>query len=509
MQRSPQETLSVWEDFSQDASQFPMLNHNTNADVCIIGAGITGLTTAYILAKSGKKVVLVDAWDIAAGETGRTTAHLTAVLDERYHRLSSTFGEEKTRLIAESHMSAINRIEAIVKEENIDCDFERIDGYLLAKNEEQAKDLMDELEACKRVGFADAVLRSELPLGISEFNLAIQFPNQATFNITKYLQGLVKALKRLKVMIYTGSFVSEINSEEKNKGFVLMDNNIQINCSYIVVASNTPINNRVKMHTKQAAYRTYVVAYEIEKNTFGSFLYWDLDDPYHYVRIVQGETKDLMLIGGEDHKTGQCSDPNQRFINLDKWSHQNFKILGEMKYHWSGQVIEPVDSIAFIGRNPGNDNIFIATGFSGNGITYGTMAAMMFDDLIHDRSSSWTEVYEPSRKTLKSMPTYFEENLNVVACMVKDWVSGSEVDSEDNIPTGEGAVIREGAEKIAVYRDELGELKKCSAVCTHLGCIVQWNSEEKSWDCPCHGSRFDAEGKVLNGPASKPLEPKN
>lgn len=504
MQRGDNESFSVWHKNKQVEPRFYPLRENITSDVCIIGAGIAGLTTGYLLAKEGKLVTIVDAWGLASGETSRTTAHLTAVLDDRFFNLESLFGEDSARLAAESHMAAINRIENIVKEEQIDCDFERVDGYLVALDDDQRKDFDKEIEPIKRVGFADREVLTQVPIKGIKIGQAMRFPQQATFHIANYMIGLAAAFQELGGKIYTGSHINEVKGGDA--AYVKTDDDFKVTAQHIVVATNTPVNDWVKMHTKQAAYRTYVIGYQIPKDTYPSFLLWDMGNPYHYVRIVRRDAHDTLIVGGEDHKTGQADDMEARYQRLDMWAKQYFATLGPIKYRWSGQVMEPVDCLAFIGHNPiDKDNVYIATGDSGNGMTHGTIAGILITDLIHGRKNPWKEIYEPSRKSLKSAGTYIEENANVVGCMVKDWVAPSEVDSVDDIRIGEGAILRKGASKIAVYRDEQGVLHERSAVCTHLGCVVQWNGGEKSWDCPCHGSRFDCEGRILNGPAITPL----
>jgi Rieske Fe-S protein len=275
----------------------------------------------------------------------------------------------------------------------------------------------------------------------------------------------------------------------------------------VVVATNTPFNDRVTMHTKQAAYRSYVVGFEVPKDSFPAWLLWDMEDPYHYVRRVRGIARDVVIVGGEDHKTGEANDADARYRNLESWARANFSGLGAVAYRWSGQVMEPVDSLAFIGRNPGDDNVYIATGDSGHGMTHGTLAGMLISDLIAGQANPWTELYDPARKSLKSAGTFVGANADVVAHMVKDHVKGGDVTDRDDIRPGEGAVLRDGMSHVAVYRDKDGTLLEHSAVCTHLGCVVHWNSGEKSWDCPCHGSRFAVDGTVLNGPAAARLTP--
>jgi Rieske Fe-S protein len=289
---------------------------------------------------------------------------------------------------------------------------------------------------------------------------------------------------------------------------VALEDGRQIHAQHVIVATNTPFIDRVKMHTKQAAYRTYVVGLAVPSGVFPSVLLWDLEDPYHYVRVVRGRDGggDVLIVGGEDHKTGQAENPAARFEKLTQWAREHFSGLGDVKYRWSGQVMEPIDGLAYIGRNPGDKNIYVVTGDSGNGMTHGTLAGMIISDLIAGRENSWAALYDPARKTLKAADSFLHENANVVGHLVKDWLSRGEVKERNEIPPGSGALLREGLEMLAVYRDTDGQFVELSAACTHLGCVVQWNEVESSWDCPCHGSRFAPDGAVLCGPAPKPLE---
>jgi Rieske Fe-S protein len=277
-----------------------------------------------------------------------------------------------------------------------------------------------------------------------------------------------------------------------------------VECSAGVIATNSPTNDVVAIHTKQAPYRTYALAAPIPKDSISLALYWDTEDPYHYVRLQPAADHDLLIIGGEDHKTGQ-GDPNVSFAKLEKWARERFVMIRETEFRWSGQVLEPVDCVAFIGRNPGDDHVYVATGDSGMGMTHGTIAGILLTDLIQGRRNPWAELYDPTRKTVGAVPEFIKENVNVAA-QYGDWVKPGNVATSDDIRAGEGALIRSGAKKIAVYRDPERGLHACSAVCTHLGCLVSWNSVEKSWDCPCHGSRFDPLGRVLNGPAVRDLQ---
>jgi Rieske Fe-S protein len=275
----------------------------------------------------------------------------------------------------------------------------------------------------------------------------------------------------------------------------------------IVVATNVPVNDRVAIHTKQAAYRTYVVGLRVTGSALPRALYWDTGDPYHYVRLGSGAgTEDVLIVGGEDHKTGQAEETEQRFARLVAWARARFPVGNEVVCRWSGQIIEPIDSLAFIGRNPGDTHIYIATGDSGNGMTHGTIAGVLLTDLIAGRDNAWASLYSPSRITLRAATEFAKENLNVAAQYV-DLVTAGDVDSPAALMPGSGAVVRDGFKKIAIYRDEHGALHRHSAICPHLGCVVAWNDTENTWDCPCHGSRFDPLGGVLNGPAISSLRP--
>jgi glycine/D-amino acid oxidase-like deaminating enzyme/nitrite reductase/ring-hydroxylating ferredoxin subunit len=502
MQRDVRESVSPWHDpFAERIESLPP----DDATVCVIGAGITGLTTAYLLQREGLEVQVIDAHGLGAGETGRTTAHLTAVLDDRLSHLEKLFGRERVRLAVASHQAAIDRIEIIAHEEGINCDFERVDGFLMCTGVGQRELLLREQDATGWAGFPDVERLHSLQHGPFSFEgLGLRFPKQATFHPSLYLHGLARAFVRRGGRISAGARAVKVQGGRVAN--VTLADDRRIHAEHIVVATNTPFNDRVRMHTKQSAYRTYVVGFEVPKNSFPSFLLWNLDDPYFYARrVVLGE-RDLIIVGGADHKTGQENDAAKRYRFIENWSRTHFRELGEVSHRWSGQVMEPIDGLAFIGRNPlDDDNVYIATGDSGHGMTHGTLAGMLIGDLIQGRANPYAELYDPSRKTLRAASTFIGENANMVRHMVGDWVRGAEVDDVADIPREQGAILRNGVAPVAVYRDIDGVLHERSAVCTHLGCVVQWNAGEKSWDCPCHGSRYGIDGEVLNGPARAPL----
>jgi glycine/D-amino acid oxidase-like deaminating enzyme/nitrite reductase/ring-hydroxylating ferredoxin subunit len=440
---------------------------------------------------------------LAAGETGRTTAHLTHALDDRYFHLAKIRGKDITRLAAQSHTEAISRIESIINSEGIDCDFERLDGYLFLPPGRSQRTLKRELAAAQQAGLTEVELVDRSPLTTFDTGPCLRFPRQGQFHPMKYLSGLVDAIRRNKSRLFTHAQVSDVKGGNPTR--VETQQGHVVRARAVVVATNTPITDVVSIHTKQFPYRTYAIGAKVPADSVPHALWWDTLDPYHYIRMQGSET---IIIGGEDHKTGQEDEPRKRFQSLERWARKRFPIE-EVKFRWSGQILETMDGLAFIGKDPsGLENVYIATGDSGMGMTHGTIAAMLLSDLIAGRTNPWTEVYDPNRKAVRGFADFVRENLNV-ASQYADWVTPGDVDSTNEIQPGHGAVIRDGASKVAVYREDKGELHTMSAVCTHLGCIVNWNGVEKTWDCPCHGSRFDSLGRVVNGPATRDLAPVN
>jgi len=500
MKDDSQRSTSIWMATADTPSQ-SRLKESIRTDICIIGAGIAGLTTAYLLAREGRSVVVLDDGVSGGGMTGRTTAHLTNAYDDRYLEIEKLHGEEGARLTAESHTAAIEKISEIIAAEKIDCDFEWLDGFLFCAPEHSVDLLDDELEASHRAGLngVEKVVRAP----VESFNTgpALRFPRQAQFHPLKYLDGLVKAIMRDDGRLFGQTHATKI--EGGPEATIETSHGPVVKSEVVVVATNTPVNDRVAIHTKQAPYVTYVIGVRVPKASVTRALYWDTGDPYHYLRLQREDDYDVLIVGGEDHKTGQANDGNERFARLEQWTRERFPQSLDVEYRWSGQVMEPVDGLAFIGRNPlDEDNVYIATGDSGQGMTHGTIAGMLLSDLIQGRKNPWEDLYSPSRLRLKSLPEYASENINV-AGQYADYVTAGDIKSESELRAGEGAIMRDGVSKIAVRRDE--NVNKLSAVCPHLGCIVAWNSTERTWDCPCHGSRFSAEGRVYQGPANSDL----
>ena len=496
-------TTSFWMEVS--VPDYPPLAESCTTDVCVVGAGIAGLSTAYHLLQRGQKVIVLDDGPVGGGETGRTTSHLSNAFDDRYHHIESLHGQEISRLVAQSHTAAIDRIEAIVQDEDIECDFRRVDGYLFAPTEAQRRELEKELKAAHRAGLSDVMPVDGPPSPTQNLGPALLFPRQGQFHPLAYLGALSERIVALGGRIHCDTHVVEVDDGIPAR--VKTEDGNVVTARAVVVATNTPVNNRFTIHTKQAAYRTFVVGLRVAKDSVPWAQWWDTLDPYHYVRIAGrlDDLHDLLIVGGEDHKTGQENDAGPRFERLAAWAGRHFPVIGSPLYRWSGQVMEPIDSLAFIGRNPGDDHVFIVTGDSGNGMTHGTIAGMLLTDLILDRENPWAKAYDPQRRSVQALGEFAKENVNV-AIQYTDWLTTGDVGKVEQIAPGEGAVIRHRLHKIAVYRDPDGVARAFDATCPHLGCIVEWNGTEKSWDCPCHGSRFDARGFVINGPAISNLK---
>ena len=505
--RSSEPTHSWWAATS-GPREYPRLRGFQEADVCVVGAGLAGLTTAYLLAREGRGVIVLDDNAIGGGETGQTTAHLASANDDYFHVLERIHGPEAARLVYRSHQEAIEEIGRIVSREAIDCEYERVNGYWWLAEETAPDFLRTEFDAARRAG-AEVELLDHVPGLPCERRPALRFGRQGQFHPLRYLQGLAACIERDGGAIHTGNHVTEIESAD---GARAAGDAFEVRAGAIVVCTNTPIVDRFAVHTKQAPYRTFVIAARVPRGTFPHLLLWDTLDPYHYVRLARIDAdpaSELLVAGGEDHKTGHFDDGVRRFAALERWARARFPMMGAVEHRWSGQVMEPVDHLAFIGRDPGGrEDVYVVTGDSGQGMTHGTIAGMVIRDQVLGRTNPWEHLYAPTRRSLDaaSVKEWITENLDV-GKQYLDLVPGVHITAEDpsDIMPGSGAILQRGTMKVAAFRTDDGELIERSAYCPHLGCVVRWNSLEHSWDCPCHGSRFAPDGEVLNGPAAGPL----
>jgi glycine/D-amino acid oxidase-like deaminating enzyme/nitrite reductase/ring-hydroxylating ferredoxin subunit len=501
MNVSNEKSVSVWMETSV-AGEAPALDRDEAADVVVVGSGIAGMSVGYELAKAGKDVVIIDRGPIGKGMTSRTTAHLTAQCDDGFDQLISRRGEDIAKLWYQSQAACLDRIEGNQKELGIACDFRRLDGHLFHAPGTDPAIIDKEFEATKKVGMP--IEREKgVPFRTHEKTPSLRYPDQATFHPLKYLAGLAAAISKAGGRFYAESTVDHV--EEDENGVLVRAGKHAVKARHAVVATNSPINDKYAIHTKQAPYRTYAMAFALPKGALPDGLYWDTLQAYHYVRLQPGKGKnDILIVGGADHKSGEADDADARFLALDAWMRNLLPDLGKEMHRWSGQIQDPIDYCGFIGRNPGEKRTFISTGDSGQGITHGAVAGMLISDLILKGQNSWEEVYDPARKPVKAAGTFLSENVTV-AKNFAEYVAPGEIDSWDKLKPGQGAIVRKGLSKVAAYRDDNGKLFLRSAACTHLGCHLHWNSFERCWDCPCHGSQFAPDGTALNGPAFAPL----
>lgn len=495
-------TQSPW--MAAHAYEARPLEGAREADVCVIGAGFAGLTAAYALAVAGRSVVVLEDGAVAGGESARSTAHLSSALGARYTELEALHGEPAARIIAESHMAAIDFVERLAREQKIDCGFRRLDGYLVWPSDGDLSGLEAELAACDRAGVpVEKVQRA--PAGTWDTGPCLRFTGQAQVDPVRYLSGLARAAARAGAKIYTRSHARILPGEPVR---VRTDAGV-VTARQVVLATNAPIDDRVAISARQAAYRTYAIAAELPQGVVSEpLLVWDTVDPYHYVRLAAPPPghKPLLLVGGEDHKVAHAADADERWERLEAWARARFPAMGAVTHRWSGQVQESADGIGFIGRHPSDPQpVYVITGDSGDGTTNGTLGGLLVADLILGRANDWAAVYDPARLP-RGAVDLARENLDAAAQYLR-YAEPGEVESVDQIPPGCGAILKRGLAPVAVYRAADGSLIERSAVCPHLGGRLCWNQGEGTWDCPVHGSRFSPEGDVITGPANDPLGP--
>ncbi|ADO70132.1 FAD-dependent oxidoreductase [Stigmatella aurantiaca] len=481
--------------------RFPLLQGDLTVDVVIAGGGITGLTTALLLKRAGKKVAVLEMHRLLSGQTGQTTAHLTELLDTPYATLRSDFGERGARMAAASSRAAIEQIATLVKELGIDCGFQRVPLYRYAETHLQLQELEKEVAAAQEAGLM-VRFTQETPLPFPVKG-ALRLEDQAQFHPREYLLALAEQIEGDGCFLFEETRVVEVQDGTPCR--VITDRGT-VTAGEVVEATNSPLN-RVFMQTKIYPYRTYAVAGPLE-GPLEPGLYYDSQDPYHYIRTQRVQGVNYLIVGGEDHKVGTEENTQQRFDALEAYALRRFPV-STLTHRWSGQVIEPADGLAYIGRNSASKHTWVATGLSGTGLTWGTLAGMILSDLLLGRQNPYAALYDATRvKVRAGAKDFIQENAEVAFRFVADRLSRPDGCTLSEVAPGEGKILEVAGQKIAVYREEGGACHAVSPVCTHLGCHVHWNNAERSWDCPCHGARFSPTGQVLNGPAVKDLASK-
>ena len=491
-------TTSLWK-ATTSSPKFGALTGDVQVDVAIIGAGITGLTAAILLKERGKRVAVIEKGRVAAGESGQTTAHLTEAVDARYYYIARKFSEDAARLVARASRASIEQIASFVERFSIDCRFRRVPGFLYTENRSKVAELKKEAAAASNAG-VNARFVEDVPLPFATRG-AVRFENQAQFHPREYLLALAARIPSEGSRIFDETFVSKITEGDP---CVVETPSGRVMAGVVFQASDVPIEGFTSLFLKDAPYRTYAIAYEAQSD-HPDGLFWDTADPYHYTRWQETDQGTFMIVGGEDHKVGQETDTDQCFARLNEYTSQRFGVRPE-RYRWSGQVIEPADGLPFIGQS---GKIFVATGYAGQGMTFGTVGGTIVADLITGVANEWADLFDVKRMHARgAVKDLVTENVDFPRRIIVDRIARRNVETRDlfDVKVNEGKIVSVEGRKLAVHRDAAGALHALSSVCTHMKCDVAWNQAEKSWDCPCHGSRFGVDGGVIHGPAHEALQ---
>lgn len=492
---------SLWQ-FSSEPFQFASDSlRDTVFDVAIVGGGITGISTAYLLQKAGKNCIVVEANTLCFGTTGGTTAHLNTLLDTPYSTIEKNFSEEVTEQVAKGVDSAIQFIKSNVDELDINCGYEDVDAYIFARDEKQDKELSEILEATKRAG-VDAKWTDSIPLPL-EFSKAILATRQAKFHPVRYVMALAQEFVQLGGVIVEDCRVEDVSKKEP----------LQIETSLgsfqakeLVYATHIPPGINL-LHLRCAPYRSYAMAVTLSDDQYPEHLTYDMEDPYNYYRTQEIDGEQYLIVGGRDHKTGDGSNASANFLQLEAMIRKQFQVA-EIKAQWSSQYFEPTDGLPYIGKLPGShEHIYVATGFGGNGMVYGSLSAMILKDLIVTGESKYEKIFDPHRiKPVAGFTNFISHNADVVKNFAEKLLSTTALPGLSDLAKGEAKIVKYEHHKVALYKDERGEIHAVSPACTHMKCDVAWNDAEQSWDCPCHGARYSPDGATLTGPASQDLE---
>lgn len=489
---------SIWKDYSPNPV-FLTLSGSIDVDVAIIGGGITGIMSAYVLSQSGKKVAVLESYEVGGGTTAFSTGNLYSMTDKRMHHIQSHFSIATLSMVLESRTAAINLIESLCLEYKIPCNFKRMPWYLYSETESEAQTVKKERKALVEAGLGVRDLTSlSLPYNIYK---AIKVENQAQFNPAAFVKSMAEIIQSKKCLIYAHTPMQEISEKSP---FVITTPGGEVVANAVIMATHTP-KGIYPVQTSLGPYREYALACTLKSGDYPEGIFWSTQAQHHIsVRSFKTESKFYLLVIGESHKVGQAENDVDYFSRLEYVAREKFDI-DTIDYKWSAQHYKPADGLPYIGESL-ESGIYIATGFSTDGLVYGTLSGMILSDLINGRENPWARMYKPKRFTpVASAGKFLKENVNVAGEYLKDIFGKT---GKHPILKGEGKIVEHEGEKLAVFNDQTGQLHAVSAVCPHMKCIVNWNNLEKTWDCPCHGSRFKITGEIIEGPSLDPLKKK-
>jgi hypothetical protein len=493
-------TVSLWQkgtDFTPKTKEIG----DQVLDVLIVGGGVSGITTALQLQKAGRTCVVAEAHNLCFGTTGGTTAHLNTFFDTTYEQIKKDFGEDGAQTVARATEQALALYRSNVQTYAIDCGFAERDGYLYSQNDQQSKVLDDIFKASQQAGTAVEYTDS-IPVSVP-FQRAIVYRRQAQLHPVKYVIALASAFEEAGGIIVENC---EVNSFNGSDVLEVSTTAGTIRARNLIWATHIPPGINL-LHFRCAPYRSYALAVTLKNDNYPGGLAYDMYDPYHYYRTQEVDGQKYLIVGGEDHKTAHEANTEACFTRLEAYIRQHYDV-DQVAFRWSSQYFEPSDGLAYIGHLPGNpENVFVATGYGGNGMTYSHIAAITLTDLITKGDSEFAHLFRPARvKPVAGFANFVKENADVVAQFVGKRIHTDKITELADLAHGEARLVRYEGQRLAIYKSESGQVHALNPVCTHAKCVVGWNTAEKSWDCPCHGARYDVDGNVLTGPARKGLE---
>ena len=501
--------ISLWQDTIGDyQTNSPVPELDQLFDVIIAGGGITGITTGLLLQKAGKSVLIAEAQSIGFGTTGGTTAHLNTIMDTPYNTIQKNFGEKNAQLVAGSIKKGLELIRKNVKEYRIDCGYKELPGYLFSQDEDQSKELEDIFTATHECN-VHAVWTEKIPVPIP-FKKAINFPGQASFHPTRYLHALAKEFEKAGGILLQQCRITGV---EEGEPHIVTSSEGTFKANYFIYATHIPPGVNL-LHFRCAPYRSYAMALKLkksasggEKNNYPEALVYDMYDPYHYYRTQEIDGESYFIAGGEDHKTGHEENTENCFRKLEAYVRKYFPVES-IEHKWSSQYFEPTDGLPYIGQLPGHpNNMYVASGYGGNGMTYSAVAALTLNDIITKGESEYQEVFDPNRiKMVAGFSNFVKEAADVAGKFIGKYLPVDKLDALIDLAPGEAKVVKFEGHRLAIYKDEKGKVYTLNSACTHIKCEVAWNNAEKTWDCPCHGSRFSYTGEMVTAPARKDLE---